>query len=211
MLFIFNLAKYLKVKSYSGGLYLKKYTDLFLFILYLSTFTFGGGFVIITFMKKKFVDEKHWLKEDEMLDLTAIAQSSPGSIAVNASILVGYKILGVPGVMISIIATILPPIIIISIISLFYDAFQSNPFIAGALKGMQAAVAAIVLDVSLQMALKIVKAKKWISTAIMILSFVLVFFLNLNIVYIILGCALFGLCKALLKRKKGSDCKEEIV
>lgn len=173
---------------------MKKYIELFLSILYLSTFTFGGGFVIITFMKKKFVDEKHWIEEDEMLDLTAIAQSSPGSIAVNASILIGYKIAKIPGVIISIFATILPPIIIISIIFLCYDAFRSNPYIVGMLKGMQAAVAAIVLDVSLQMALKMVKR---ISIVIMFAAFVCVFFLNLNIIYIILGCALFGLLRTL--------------
>ena len=71
----------------------KKYILLKLFFttIHISTFTFGGGFVIITFMKKKFVDELHWIDEEEMLDLTAIAQSSPGAIAVNAAILVGWK------------------------------------------------------------------------------------------------------------------------
>ena len=68
--------------------------QLFLSTLYISAFTFGGGFVIVTFMKKKFVDELHWIDEDEMLDLTAIAQSSPGSIAVNAAILVGWRVYG---------------------------------------------------------------------------------------------------------------------
>ena len=71
--------------------------QLFLSTLYISAFTFGGGFVIVTFMKKKFVDELHWIDEDEMLDLTAIAQSSPGSIAVNAATFVGTKLAGLPG------------------------------------------------------------------------------------------------------------------
>ena len=85
---------------------------LFLSTLYLSAFTFGGGYVIVTLMKKKFVDEYHWIEEDEMLDLTAIAQSSPGAIAVNGAIVVGYKLAGLPGVLVSIVATVIPPFVI---------------------------------------------------------------------------------------------------
>ena len=70
---------------------------LFISTLYLSAFTFGGGYVIITLMKKKFVDEYHWIDEEEMLDLVAIAQSAPGPIAVNGAIVIGYKLAGVPG------------------------------------------------------------------------------------------------------------------
>lgn len=70
---------------------------IFLSTLYLSAFTFGGGYVIVTLMKKKFVDEYHWIGEDEMLDLVAIAQSSPGAIAVNGAIVVGYKLAGIRG------------------------------------------------------------------------------------------------------------------
>ena len=69
---------------------------LFFSTLYLSTFTFGGGYVIVTLMKNKFVDELHWIDEEEMLDLVAIAQSSPGAIAVNGAIVVGYKLAGIP-------------------------------------------------------------------------------------------------------------------
>ena len=81
---------------------------LFLSTLYLSAFTFGGGYVIVTLMKKKFVDEYHWIEENEMLDLVAIAQSSPGPIAVNGAIVVGYKLAGMIGVLVSIIGTIIP-------------------------------------------------------------------------------------------------------
>ena len=70
---------------------------LFLSTLYLSAFTFGGGYVIVTLMKKKFVDEYHWIDEQEMLDLVAIAQSSPGPIAVNGAIVAGYKLAGMAG------------------------------------------------------------------------------------------------------------------
>ena len=120
---------------------------LFLSTLYLSAFTFGGGYVIVTLMKKKFVDEYHWIEEDEMLDLTAIAQSSPGAIAVNGAIVVGYKLAGLPGVLVSIVATVIPPFVIIALISVFYNAFRNNWLISQMLEGMQAGVGAVIASV----------------------------------------------------------------
>ena len=113
---------------------------LFVSTLYLSAFTFGGGYVIVTLMKKKFVDECHWIEEDEMLDLVAIAQSSPGAIAVNGAIVVGYKLAGVIGALVAIVGTVIPPFLIISLISVFYNAFRENYIIAQLLEGMQAGV-----------------------------------------------------------------------
>lgn len=92
---------------------------LFYSTLYLSAFTFGGGYVIITLMKKKFVDEYRWIEEEEMLDLVAIAQSSPGPIAVNGAIVVGYKLAGMAGVLVSILGTVLPPFVILTVVSFF--------------------------------------------------------------------------------------------
>lgn len=112
---------------------------LFLSTLYLSAFTFGGGYVIVTLMKKKFVDEYHWIEENEMLDLVAIAQSSPGPIAVNGAIVVGYKLAGMIGVLVSIIGTIIPPFLIISVISVCYQAFRDNFFVSQMLEGMRQA------------------------------------------------------------------------
>ena len=85
------------------------YRKLFASTFKLSACTFGGGFVIIPLMRKKFVEELHWIEEEEMMDLTAIAQSSPGAIAVNASILVGYHVAGIKGALTTVIGTILPP------------------------------------------------------------------------------------------------------
>ena len=82
-----------------------KYRTLFLSALQLSTFTFGGGFVIIPLMRKKFVEKLHWIDEQEMMDYTAIAQSSPGAIAVNAAILVGYRVAGVAAVICDVVVT----------------------------------------------------------------------------------------------------------
>ena len=90
---------------------------LFISTLYISSFTFGGGFVIVTFMKRKFVDELKWIDETEMLDLTALSQSAPGAIAVNAAILVGWRVSGFLGMLIAVLGTIIPPMLILSTIS----------------------------------------------------------------------------------------------
>lgn len=134
-----------------------KYWQLFLSTFKLSACTFGGGFVIIPLMRERFVKELHWIEEEEMLDLTAIAQSSPGSIAINASILVGYHVAGIPGALITVVGAALPPLIIISIISAFYQAFRSNKYVSMAMVGMLAGVAAVIFDVVINMAWPILK------------------------------------------------------
>lgn len=101
----------------------KRLWKIFISTLYLSAFTFGGGYVIVTLMKKKFVDELHWIDENEMLDLVAIAQSAPGAIAVNGAIVVGYKLEGLIGALTAIVGTIIPPFAIISVISFFTPHF----------------------------------------------------------------------------------------
>ena len=117
----------------------KDYLTLFTSTFTLSAFTFGGGFVIIPLMRKKFVEQLHWIDEEEMMDLTAIAQSSPGAIAVNASILVGYRVAGVPGALVTVLGTVLPPLIILSIISFFYTAFRDNRIVALVMRGCRPA------------------------------------------------------------------------
>lgn len=111
------------------------FRKLFLSTFQLSACTFGGGFVIIPLMRKKFVEKLHWIEEQEMMDLTAIAQSSPGAIAVNAAILIGYHVAGIPGALLTVLGTVLPPLIIISVISLFYQAFRDNVIVNMAMMG----------------------------------------------------------------------------
>ena len=96
----------------------------------ISACTFGGGMVIISMLQKKFVEELHWISQDEVMDLVAIAQSCPGVMAVNTSIIIGYHIAGVAGALLTVTGTILPPMIILTIVSMFYVQFRSNPVIA---------------------------------------------------------------------------------
>lgn len=173
---------------------------LFLSVLYISTFTFGGGFVIVTLMKRKFVDELHWIGEEEMLDLIALAQSSPGAIAVNAAMLVGKRIAGYPGLAVALAGTILPPIVILSVVSMAYEAFSTNPYVAAALKGMQAGVGAVIAGVVVDL------GKKEIGSVfhlmIMIMAFVVSVIFKVNAVWVILGAALAGLLEGFIRGKK---------
>ena len=162
---------------------------LFTSMLYISAFTFGGGFVIVTFMKKKFVDDLHWINEDEMLDMTALAQSAPGAIAVNAAILVGRRVAGFTGMIMSVLGTIIPPITILAVISLFYKAFATNPWVAAVLGGMQAGVAAVICDVVWNLGAKVVKEKSAMSIAIMAGAFIATAFFKVNVIVIILCAA----------------------
>ena len=180
----------------------KLLVKLFFSMLYISAFTFGGGFVIITFMKRKFVDELHWIDEQEMLDMTALAQSSPGAIAVNAAILVGWHVAGFLGMVVAVIGTILPPMIILSVISFFYAAFASNHYVALTLKGMQAGVAAVILDVVCSLGANVLKMKSTIHLIVMAAAFIATFFFGVNVIYIILAAALVGVVLAMLDRKK---------
>lgn len=175
----------------------EKLVKLFISTLYLSAFTFGGGYVIVTLMKKKFVDEYHWINEDEMLDLIAIAQSAPGAIAVNGAIVVGYKLAGLLGVIVSVIATIIPPFLIISVISVFYAVFKSNVIVALMLNGMQAGVGAVIASVVFSMVAGIVKEKNKTYILIMIMAFIVNYFMKINVVYIILFCILLGVIHTL--------------
>ena len=177
---------------------------LFFSMLYISAFTFGGGFVIVTFMKRKFVDELHWIDDQEMLDMTVLAQSSPGAIAVNAAILVGWKTAGPAGMAAAVLGTVLPPIAILSVISLFYRMFAENRYVALVLKGMSCGVAAVILDVAVSLGAKVLKDRKWIHAAVMAAAFIATFFLKVNVIWIILAAALIGVGAALMNRKSGN-------
>ena len=179
-----------------------KYRKLFLSTFELSACTFGGGFVIIPLMRKKFVEELGWIEEEEMLDLTAIAQASPGAIAVNASIMLGYHIAGIPGAILAVLGTVLPPLIIISIISMFYQAFRNNVIVSMAMRGMLCGVAAVICDVVINMAKSILQKKRPLPIIIMFASFIAVRYLSINIIIVIFVCGCIGTLDIWIKNMK---------
>jgi chromate transporter len=167
----------------------------------ISAFTFGGGYVIVPLLRKKFVEELKWIDEKEMLDLTAIAQASPGAIAVNTSILIGYHLSGIIGSLFTVLGTVLPPFLILSVVSLVYTAFRDSVIIGFILKGMQAGVSAVIIDVVYNMIVEILGEKKAMPVIIAICAFIASYFFHVNVALIVLACGAYG-ALSLLKQKK---------
>lgn len=179
---------------------------LFRSMFVLSACTFGGGFVIVSLMKKKFVEELGWLDEDEMLDITAITQSSPGPLPVNASVIIGYRMYGVLGSLIAVAGTIIPPMAIISLICVFYTQFRENRYISIALQVMRAGVAAVIIDVTWNLAKNVWNAKSVFYIILMAVSFVSTYFFGVSAMIIILICLAIGIIDAVItvRRRKGT-------
>ena len=172
---------------------------LFTSMLTISSFTFGGGFVIVTLMKRRFVDELGWMDEDEMLDIAAMAQSTPGAIAVYAAVLTGTRIGGTIGMLVAVLGTVIPPFVLLSVLSLCYEAFRQLYPVRLALAGMQAGVAAVILDVAWGLGKNVVRKKDRVDLVLMALVFIAQWFINLNTAVIILSAAAVGLARGLIR------------
>ena len=129
----------------------KSYLSLFLTMLKIGLFTFGGGYAMIALLENEFVEKKKWLEKDEFLDVAAIAESTPGPIAINAATYIGYKNSGMIGSMIATLGICIPSFVIIYAISLFFDAFLSFTLVAYAFKGIQICVVYLILTAGLKM------------------------------------------------------------
>ena len=153
-------------------------------------------------MRKKFVETLGWIDEEEMLDLIAIAQSAPGPIAVNSSIIIGYRLAGIPGALVTTFGTVLPPMVILSAISQFYTAFRDNVVVSLVLKGMGIGVAAVIVDVVYTMAKGVVKTKDALWIIVMCVALVVALFTSVNVVFVILACGVVGAINVIVQDKK---------
>ena len=168
--------------------------DLFVTTFLISAST-SGGYAIVGLMKDKFVNKKGWLSQDEMMDLLAIAQSCPGPIAINTSVLVGYRVFGILGAIVTVLGTTLPPLIIMTIVSIFYEQFKDIKIIKDIMRGMQAGVAALLVNVTLDMFINLSKQKSILSYILFAIAFIFIRFTNINILFIAIGCAIVGIIK----------------
>ena len=182
---------------------LSLYWKLFSISFSISAFTFGGGYVVIPMLKKYFVDDLELITESELMNMSAIAHTTPGSIAVNMTVLVGYKIAGVPGALLTGIGTVMPPIIILTIISHFYEAFRSNTYIAAILKGMEAGVGATIVDLVINMSATLVQEKNILFNILAPLTFIASFVFGINILLIIAIAAILSYLQVVIKSKRG--------
>lgn len=189
---------------------LKLYLTLFWEMFRLSAFTFGGGYVIVPLMKRSFVDKLGLMTEKEMLDYTAVAQSAPGAVAINTSILVGMRLGGVFGAATTLIATILPPLIIISVIALIYELVIGNAIVLAVLRGMRAGICAVIADAVMSMIATVTKdfsktsPLAWLRVIIIPVSFAAAFIFRINAALIVLAGAVIGIATALIQRKAGA-------
>ncbi len=159
----------------------------------ISAFTVGGGFVIIPLLKGKFVDEYHWINDKDALDMVAIAQSMPGVVAVNSAIILGYRMAGILGTLVALVATVLPCLITLSIISYCYDFFIQNAYIRMALKGMQCGATALIVNVGIDLLVKQCKKKLVLPLLIIAATFIGNIWFQLNIMALVIVDGMIGL------------------
>ena len=137
--------------------------------------------------------------------MTAIAQSSPGAIAVNAAILVGYHVARIPGALLTVLGTVIPPLIIVSVISMFYQAFRDNPVVNLVMAGMLCGVAAVILDVVIDMTKTILEKKKILPVLVLMGAFIAVRFFSVNILLVILVCGIIGILETWQREKTNRE------
>ena len=190
---------------------IKGYLSLFLTMLKIGLFTFGGGYAMIALLENEFVSKKNWIEKDEFLDMVAIAESTPGPIAINAATYIGYKMLGFFGSLVATVGICIPSFVIIYLISLFFDAFLSLTLVSYAFRGIQISVVWLILSAGLKM----LKQLKKTPFNIIILSSVTacmvafsVFSVSFSTIFFILICGVIGLSVYMigfLRKRKEAD------
>lgn len=175
--------------------------DVFLSFLKISSFTFGGGYTIIPVIRDEFSTKRNLIDEDEMMQIIAIGQSGPGAMAINTSILTGYRLKGIKGAIAATLGAVLPCIVIISLVSVFYKQFSSNKYIQFALKGMSGAISAILLLTTYDLFKTAIKKDRVYAVISMLITFGLAMFTSLSTSIIILLLALSGLIIFSLKKE----------
>ncbi len=180
------------------------YWTLFKTCLIVSATTFGGGMVIMAILQKKFVEDLKWISEDEVMDMIAIAQSCPGVMAVNTSIIIGYRIGGVFGALLTVFGTILPPMVILSVLSLFYTQFRQNPIVALVFRGMQAGVVAVVASALITMGKNVLKNRTASTIPLLLAACIAAVWFQVDVIYLILFCGIFGGVATFIKERSAA-------
>jgi chromate transporter len=188
---------------------MKKYLNLFFTMLKIGLFTFGGGYAMIALLENEFVEKKKYLEKDEFLDMVAIAESTPGPIAINAATYIGYKNAGVPGSVMATVGVCVPSFVIIYLISLFFDAFLSFALVEYAFRGIQICVIYLIFSAGLRMLgqmKKTVLSVAIVSTVVLCMLTFSLFAVKFSTILYILICGTVGVFIYLLKQaKKGGE------
>ena len=183
----------------------KKYLRLFFTMLKIGLFTFGGGYAMIALLEHEFVEKKKYLEKQEFLDMVAIAESTPGPIAINAATYIGYKQLGFLGALACTVAICIPSVVIIFAISLFFDAFLSLKLVEYAFRGIQVCVVYLIFQAGLKMLKQMKKTPLSVTVVVTVVLCMIAFSLlavKFSTILYILICGCIGLLIYLIKQAK---------
>lgn len=178
---------------------LKVYLKLLWFSFFISMVAFGGGFVVLSLLRDTFVKKLKWITDDEMFDLNALAQASPGAIALNTSMLVGFRVAGVLGAALTVIGSVIPPVAVITALYYFYDAIKAYAIVGYLMTGMQAGVAAVIISLCIDMWQQILSKDKSAFTVILLISAFAISTLTLfvfnysTVIYVVILSAILGI------------------
>ena len=189
----------------------KTILKLFLSFLKIGAFTIGGGYAMIALLENEFVEKKKWIDKTDFLDMIAIAESTPGPVAINSATFIGYKVAGFLGSLLSTIAVVLPSLIIIFIISLFFDRFLSIAYVQYASNGIKACVIYLILSAGLKMFKSLEKNAFNYSITISVLIAMItltVFSIKFSSIFIILICGIVGIITHFISQKLKKGGKE---
>lgn len=181
---------------------MKTLWELFLTFFKIGGFTFGGGYAMIPLIQAEAVDKKKWIKEDDILEIVAIAESTPGPVAINSATFVGYRTAGFWGAACATFGVVLPSFVIILLISFVLREFHEIKAVQYAFNGIRAGVLALLCKALWNMYKK--SPKGWVGYVVMAGSFVLAAFLNVNIFLVIILCAVFGLITASIMERRAA-------
>ncbi len=169
-------------------------------MLKIGAFTFGGGYAMVPLIENEFCNKNRFLNKEEMADVLALSQSLPGAIAINASVISGYKVAGCWGAALAAFGMALPSLISLTVVTFLYEWFKENIYIAGALKGIRASVVALLISAFLSLSKPFMKSA--FSIIIFLLAFGISFFFDINSIFIILGAIAVGIITGIIRRKR---------
>ena len=179
----------------------QKKIRLLFFNIFSISMTANSGYAMLGVLKSRFVDKYGWFTEEEMEDCIALAQSSPGPIAVNSAVLIGYQLSGGLGALAAVLGVILPPFIMMIIVTMFYTFISTNPYVRIFIDGMQAGVCAMLLDVMLGLFTSVAKRNSILCYILMLVSFLYVRFTDHSIFFLALLCIAAAIIKVLVTSK----------
>lgn len=160
--------------------------------------TTSGGHAITAVLKPIIIEKYHWISEDELLDLISIGQVTPGSIAINISVILGYRVAGFAGALVAMLGTTIPPFVLMLLVTVFYENIIANEYVSVFMNGMQAGVTALILYVTVDSFLANKKNCGVFGYALIIISIVYVLFTNLSLFYLVLFVIAASIIRTLL-------------